>query len=110
MLCWIIGTGVYHLAIITTLVGIDLDLCHILASHLKSIQCHGAVVEAQDQHEMTLTSAQDIYKMLENIHMLCWIIGTGIHHHAIITTLNGIDLDFGQIFTPGHHTISWCSG
>ena len=48
------------------------------------------MVEALTQHGMPPTSTPNIYKVIDNLHML-WM-GVWIRHHAVTTKLVGPDL------------------
>ncbi len=48
------------------------------------------MVEALNPHEMAPTSTANIYKVIDNLHMLQ--MGVWIHHNAITNKLAGLDL------------------
>jgi hypothetical protein len=78
-----VNINIHHHDASTTLVGPEVRSCWPNSSWVTALATV-AVVEAPDSHGVVPSSSPDIYNMFEIINVL-WM-GTGIHHHAIITT------------------------
>jgi len=80
------------------------DLC---CWHCAHKWCHGAVVEALTPHGMSPTSTPNIYKVIDNLHMLWMRVWRS--HHTVTTKLVGPDL--GRQLKLCHLSVhKWCHG